>query len=111
MDSTSERNNASPLSGNLLRLSERHEVAIYLRDGTAWVAEFKNGHGEVSTVGAWFTFHGRVLIQAQRRGGVEIISPIPDDVVAWIERLHRGTGVRNAIPDMSGLRSRQRDSH
>ena len=45
MNTNPERNNTSPLSGNLLRLGERREIAIYLRNGTAWVAEFKKGHG------------------------------------------------------------------
>ena len=88
MNTNPERNNTIPLSGNLLRLRARREIAIYLRGGTAWVAEFKNGHGEVHNVSAWFSLYGRALVHAQRRGEVNIISPIPEDVVARIERLH-----------------------
>ena len=88
MNTNSERNNTNPLSGNLLRLGEQREIAIYLRGGTAWVAEFKKGHGELYGVSAWFSCYGRALVHAQRRGEVDIISPIPEDVVARIERLH-----------------------
>ena len=88
MNANPERNHTSPLNGNLLRLGEQREIALYLRDGTAWVAEFKKGCGEISSVGAWFSLYGRALVHAQRRGEVDIISPIPEDVAARIERLH-----------------------
>ena len=84
MNTNPERNNISPLSGNFLRLGERREIAIYLRDGSAWVAEFKKGHGDVYNVSAWFSLYGRALVNAQRREEVSIISPIPEDVVARI---------------------------
>jgi hypothetical protein len=34
-----------PIQGQLLRLSERREVAIYLRNDTLWIADFIDGHG------------------------------------------------------------------
>ena len=98
MNTNPERNNISPLSGNLLRLRERREIAIYLRGGTAWVAELKKGHDEVFSVGAWFSLYGRALVNAQRREEVSIISPIPEDVVARIERLHLRMEKQNDAP-------------
>lgn len=34
MNTNQEQNNTSPLHGSLLRIGERREIAIYLRDGT-----------------------------------------------------------------------------
>ena len=96
MNANPERNGL--LSGNLLRLGERREIAIYLRGGTAWVAEFEKGRGEVFNVGAWSSLYGRALVHAQRRGEVNIISPIPEDVVARIERLHLRMEKQNDVP-------------
>ena len=93
-----EQHKTGTLSGNLLRLGERREIAIYLRGGTAWVAEFKKGHGEVYNPSAWFSLYGRALVHAQRRGEVNIISPIPGDVVARIERLHLRMEKQNLAP-------------
>ena len=45
-------------NGNLLRLGER-EIAIYQRDGVAWVADFRGGRGEIFTAGEWFALNGR----------------------------------------------------
>jgi len=42
MDPTDE---SSPIQGQLLRQSERREVAIYLRDGQLWIADFIDGIG------------------------------------------------------------------
>ena len=48
MNTNQERNNTSLLHGSLLRIGERREIAVYLRDGTAWVADFKGSHGEIN---------------------------------------------------------------
>ena len=98
MNRNPECNHTNPPSGNLMRLGEQREIAIYLRDGAAWVAEFKKGRGEVSNMSAWFSLYGRALVNAQRRGEVNIISPIPDDVMARIERLHLRMEKQNNVP-------------
>lgn len=98
MNSNPVRNNTSPLNGNLLRLGGSREIAIYLRNGAAWVAEFKNGRGAVSSLSAWFSLYGRTLVHAQRRGEVDIMSPIPEDVVARIERIHLRMEERKDVP-------------
>jgi hypothetical protein len=92
------RNNTAPPSCNLLRLSDDHEIAIYLRNGAAWVAEFKNGHSAIDSATAWFSTHGRTLVHAQRRGDVSYVSPIPQDVLAHIECLHLGMEKPNTVP-------------
>lgn len=108
MNTNREPNGAVALQGNLLRLSERREIAIYLRDGAAWVADFNNGRGELFFASAWYSMSGgRRLAHAQRRGEVEVISPLPEAVVQRIEALHRrmarpviGPAVRRALASL-----------
>jgi hypothetical protein len=87
MNTNSERNGTDPLHGSLLRIGERREIAIYLRDGTAWVTDFKHGHGVVSTAGAWFALNQDRW--ALRRATLDAITPLPADIVQRIENLHR----------------------
>ena len=47
---------------------------------------------------AWFSLYGRALVYAQRRGEVNIIFPIPEDVAARIERLHLRMEKQNDAP-------------
>jgi hypothetical protein len=74
------------MDGNLLRLSETREIAIYQRNGVAWVADFGGGRGELFTVGEWFALNGRG--SALRRVGCDASDPLPADVIERIERLH-----------------------
>jgi len=87
MNTNQEQNGASRLNGNLLRLGDQREIAIYLRDNMAWVAEFNNGRASVSTASHWFSVNqgGRVL----RHMELASIVPLPDDVMERIERLHQ----------------------
>lgn len=48
---------ASSIQGQILRRSERREVAIYLRDGKLWIADFVDGVGELVEPSAWFRFN------------------------------------------------------
>jgi hypothetical protein len=90
MNTTRQCTSASPLQGSLLRLSERREVAIYLREGAGWVADFHDGHATLHSVSEWYSNgSGRMLVHAQRRNAVEPISPLPHEVVRRIESLHR----------------------
>ena len=105
MNTNRKQNGAVPLQGSLLRLSERREIAIYLRDGAAWVADFNNERGELFFASAWYSMGGgRMLAHTQRRGEVETISPLPEAVVQRIEALHQrmarpviGSAVRRAL--------------
>ena len=108
MNTTQECASASLIQGSLLRLSEHREVAIYLREGAAWVAEFDNGRAALHSASEWYTIgSGRMLVHAQRRDAVETISPLPDEVVRRIESLHRrmeeatvGPAVQSALAAM-----------
>ena len=85
MKTNQEQANASQLR-SLLRIGDRREIAIYLRDGTAWVADFKGSQGEISTAGAWFALNRG---WALRRAALNAVTPLPQDVEERIERLHR----------------------
>jgi hypothetical protein len=118
MNTTRECTSASPIQGSLLRLSEHREVAIYLREGAAWVADFNNGRAELHSASAWYTTgDGRMLVHAQRRDVVETISPLPDEVARRIESLHRrmeeptvGPAVQLALATMLGVFRHPRSS-
>src|SRR6476660_7203761 len=54
---TSKSEIAPAIQGQLLRLSERREVAIYLRGGMLWIADFIDGSGELVDPAEWFRFN------------------------------------------------------
>ncbi len=79
------------IQGQFLRLSARREVAIYLLEGTLWVADFIDGHGELFEPETWFRFNcgSPDASAAQRRVLRESGLPLSADIVAKIEALHR----------------------
>jgi hypothetical protein len=79
------------IQGQLLRRSDRREVAIYLREGALWVADFIDGHGELVDAITWFRFHcgGLSSAQTRRRMVRESAVPLSTELVARIEQLHR----------------------
>jgi len=79
-----------PIQGQLLRRSERHEVAIYLRDGRLWVADFIDGVGELIEPASWFRFNCGTpwACRAHRRMLMEAATPLSVELAARIERLH-----------------------
>lgn len=82
---------ASSIQGQLLRLSARREVAIYLRKDTLWVADFVDGHGELIRPTTWFRFNCGVFStpDARRRMVHEAAIPLSGELVERIEDLHR----------------------
>jgi hypothetical protein len=99
MNANLKREDTRPLHGNLLRIDEGREIAIYTRSGTAWVAEFHDGRGALFSVGAWFsTNHGGHVL---RRMDLGRITPLPPDVAERIERLHQRMEKDNDLPVMS----------
>lgn len=104
------------IQGQLLRLSERREVAIYLRKDALWVADFIDGHGELVDAATWFRFHcgTPATWYARRRMVLESAIPLSAQLVARIEYLHRsatarprGAAVRPVGPSVArGPRSR-----
>jgi hypothetical protein len=91
MDTNPESENEISIQGQLLRLSERREVWIYLRRGTLWVADFVDGNGELIEPEIWFRFNcgSPATSHARRRMFLESAVPLSPDIVAKIENLHR----------------------
>jgi hypothetical protein len=79
-----------PIQGQLLRRSDRREVAIYLRDGRLWIADFIDGVGELIEPADWFRFNCGTpsARRAHRRMLFESAVPLSGDIAAKIERLH-----------------------
>jgi hypothetical protein len=93
MNATVDGESASSIQGQLLRRSDRHEVAIYLRDGTLWIADFIDGVGQLIEPAAWFRFNCGTpwARRAHRRMLFESAMPVSADLAARIEDLHRGS--------------------
>jgi hypothetical protein len=87
----SERGPTRPIQGQLLRLSTHHTVAIYLRQGSIWVAEFIDGRGVLADANTWFRFNCGTLSNshALRRMALESAIPLSAELVEQIEALHR----------------------
>ena len=78
------------IQGQLLRVSEHRAVAIYLREGTTWVADFVDGQGVLIDVNTWFRFNCGSLANPYvlRRIALESALPLPEELVVKIEALH-----------------------
>lgn len=76
--------------GHVLLMGERHHIAIYLRRGLTWVAEFKEGYGELTDATTWFRFNCRNLANSHdlRRMALESAMPISAELGLRIEALH-----------------------
>jgi hypothetical protein len=99
------------IQGQLLRQSERREVAIFLRDGALWVADFIDGEGNIVDATTWFRFNCGALssLHARRRMVVESAVPLSPELVARIGRLNAPTTMRKrsaivALLDVIGAR-------
>ncbi len=86
-----DRRYGRTIQGQLLRLSVRREVAIYLRDGRLWIADFVDGEGELIEPTTWFRFNCATPAarQGRRRMLLESAVPLSAELLARIERLHR----------------------
>lgn len=77
------------IQGQLLRWSEHHAVAIYLREGSTWIADFVDGRGVLVDVNTWFRFNCGTNFHASRRLALESAIPLSAEFIAQIEELHR----------------------
>ena len=84
------------IQGQLLRCSERREVAIYLRKDALWVADFIDGDGQLIDAITWFRFNCGTPFApyARRRMILESAMPLSGQLAARIESLHRSSTVR-----------------
>ena len=79
-------------------MSERREVAIYLRNDRLWVADFIDGRGELIDAITWFRFNCGTHAQARRRMVLESGIPLSAQIMARIEHLHGSPEVRKRSP-------------
>ena len=86
----SRRRPAGTIQGQILRFSEHHLVAIYLRDGSLWIADFVDGQGVLIDAATWFRFNCGTLAtaHARRRMAAESAIPLSLELVERIEALH-----------------------
>ncbi len=87
---------ARSLQGQLLRHSDRREVAIFLRDGALWVADFIDGDGMLVDAATWFRFNcgAAASPHARRRMVLESAIPLSEDLIARIARLDEPSTMR-----------------
>jgi hypothetical protein len=86
-----ERVYPSRLQGQVLRRSERREVAIFLEGDALWVADFIDGQGEIIDAVTWFRFNcgAPASTEARHRMALESALPLSDELVARIEVLRK----------------------
>lgn len=97
---------SSTIQGQMLRRSARREVAIYLRGGALWVADFIDGDGELVDAATWIRFNcgSASAWQARRRMVRESALPVSRELSLRIERLHNpdASAASNAAGDVRG---------
>jgi hypothetical protein len=78
------------VTGHVMQLGEHHSVAIYQRNGRCWVAEFRDGRGELIDAAGWFRSHLGALrySHGHRMAALATMRPITADVIGKIEDLH-----------------------
>jgi len=96
------------IQGQLLRLSARREVAIYLREGCLWIADFIDGQGSLIDPAAWFRFNcgAPSTVPTRRRLLRESAIPLSEALAARIEALHQ-----SHVPMTCGSSSQGRNDH
>lgn len=96
MNAESPMHTAPSISGHMLTLGAGHSIAIYERNRYFYVAEFRDGHGELMSAATWFHFHagGLRYCHNRRRSVLESSMPLTPEMLVIIERLHRESEAR-----------------
>ena len=84
------------INGYVIGRGGAHSIAIYERNGVSWVAEFRDGRGELMNANTWFYFHAERLGYWNRRQVDKSAQPLPRPMLEEIERLHREREAREA---------------
>lgn len=81
----------STIRGQMLRRNARREVAIYLREGILWIADFIDGDGQIVDAPTWIRFYcgSPSTRHAHRRMALESAVPVSRELSMRIEQLHR----------------------
>lgn len=97
MDAYREAALPPAITGTLMHLSERHRVAFYVRDGVSYVAEFREGRGELTDATSWFRVNAGTLRYCHgRAGALQNKAVLAPEIVEEIEHLHRQVDARDA---------------
>lgn len=87
--SQAEQSRELELRGVAYRLNDGSEIAIYLRRGVPWVAQFRGGTGELYTAGEWFRLHRPPRApRLMHEAAAGSTSRLPDAMAVRIEALH-----------------------
>jgi len=91
------REDPPTVTGNTMQLGERHSIAIYQRDGRCWVAEFREGRGELIDAYSWFRADLGALrySHGRRMAALATVQPMTQDVIEKVENLHRQAARRD----------------
>lgn len=82
-------------TANMINLDARHSIVIHERDGHWWVAEFRDGRGELTHEGTWFRFHAEGLRYCHNlRTGLPSVTPVTSEMLERVEQLHRESEAR-----------------
>lgn len=84
------------INGYVIGRGGAHSIAIYERNGVSWVAEFRDGRGELMNANTWFYFHAERLGYWNRRQAYKSVQPLTVSMLEEIERLHREKEAREA---------------
>jgi hypothetical protein len=76
-------------AGHLIDLDVGRSIAIYERNGELWVAEFRDGRGEITYASAWFRLYaGGMRYCPNYRAAFQHPKPLPLQVLERIRLLH-----------------------
>jgi len=76
------------INGYVIGRGGAHSIAIYERKGVSWVAEFRDGRGQLMNANTWFYFHAERLGYWNRRQAYKSVQPLLPPMLQEIERLH-----------------------
>ena len=84
------RADSAMVQGQLLRLSNHRAVAVYVREGVLWIADFIDGRGTLVDAPTWLRFNCGTPgnAHALRRAIRECALPLSAELVERIEALH-----------------------
>ena len=96
MNAESQMHTTPSINGHMLTLDAGHSIAVYERNRCCYVAEFRDGHGELAYAAEWFRFHAGGLRYCHNRRRVALQSSVPltPEMLEKIERLHRESEAR-----------------
>jgi hypothetical protein len=96
MNAESKALAAPSIEGHMIDLDPGHTIAVYVRNGACWVADFHSGRGELHDASAWFRFHAGGLRYCHNRRLAALKSTVPliPEMLEKIERLHRASEAR-----------------